>query len=67
MSPGTKMTKKSGDSERKPCATRPGGEGRQDKQVRLARALRANLARRKAQARARAERAESDKDDKRNG
>jgi len=50
------MTKKSGDLERKPRETR---------EDRLARALRANLAKRKAQARARAERGEGNKDTKR--
>ncbi|MSO85580.1 MAG: hypothetical protein EXR04_06480 [Rhodospirillales bacterium] len=42
------------------AALRPGGERRQNKEARLARALRANLARRKAQSRARAQ----DKDNK---
>ncbi|MCC7015834.1 MAG: hypothetical protein IT564_01350 [Rhodospirillales bacterium] len=55
------MTKKIGDPERKDREGQPGGERRHDKQARLARALRANLERRKAQARARAAEAKGDK------
>ena len=58
------MAVKNDDQKRKGqgsiAAARPGGERRQNRETRLARALRANLARRKAQARARAQ----DKDDK---
>ena len=61
------MAEKNDNRERKGGAAtagaRPGGERRQNRETRLARALRANLARRKAQSRARA-RGKDDKGDK---